>query len=115
MEFHRYQIMLMNFRSMLHGLFKRVDLLTLPVLPFSVPTVRSLINPGHEVIQSIVRFTAPFSMSGHPTINFPIGFADNGGPISLQLVGPYFGEQILIRVAAAFQENTDWHKRAPLP
>lgn len=115
MEFHKYQIMLMNFRSTLHGLFKRVDLLALPVLPFPVPTVRSLINPGHEIIQSIVRFTAPFSMSGHPTINFPIGFADNGGPISLQLIGPYFGEHILIKVAAAFQENTDWHKRTPLP
>ena len=114
-EFYRFQLLLLNFRSRLHGLFKSVDVLALPVLPISIPTIQSLVNPTDDVIQSIVRFTAPFSMSGHPTINFPCGFADNRGPISLQLVGPLFGESILIKTAGAFQKNTDWHRRRPLP
>jgi amidase len=74
-----------------------------------------LANTTDDVIQSIIRFTAPFSMSGHPTINFPCGLADNRGPISLQLVGSYFGESMLIKAAHAFQQNTDWHRRRPLP
>ena len=114
-EFHRHQLLLLNFRSRLHGLFNHIDLLALPVLPFSIPTIQSLANTTDDVIQSIIRFTAPFSMSGHPTINFPCGFADNRGPISLQLVGSYFGESMLIKAAHAFQQNTDWHRRRPLP
>jgi amidase len=114
-EYHRFQLRLLNFRSQLHGLFKRVDILALPVLPFSIPTIWSLVDPTDDMIQSIVRFTAPFSMSGHPTINFPCGFAGNRGPISLQLVGAYFRELMLIRSACAFQRDTDWHTRRPLP
>jgi len=115
MEYHKYQLLLLTFRSMLHGLFTRIDLVALPVLPFPIPTIQSLVNPSDDVIQSIVRFTAPFSMSGHPTINFPCGFDHDRGPISLQLVGPYFGEPTLIRTADAYQSNTEWHKRRPLP
>jgi amidase len=115
MEHHRLMLQVMDFRCRLHALFEEADLLALPVLPFPVPTVERAARMTDEVIHSIIRFTSPFSMSGHPTINMPCGFADNKGPISLQFVGPYFGEVALIKAASAFQRETGWHKRRPLP
>jgi amidase len=114
-EYHSSQLLLMDFRSRLHGLFKRIDLLAFPVLVFPVPTIKQMASTTEQVIHSIIRFTAPFSMSGHPTINFPCGFAAGRAPISLQLVGPYFREVSLVRAGNAFQQITDWHKVRPIP
>jgi amidase len=114
-EYHSFQLLLMDFRSRLHGLFKGIDLLALPVLVSPAPTIKRMAGTNEEVIHSIIRFTAPFSMSGHPTINFPCGFAAGRAPISLQLVGPNFREASLVKAGNAFQQVTDWHKRRPIP
>jgi|SRR5271170_5101296 len=114
-EYHKYQLQLTNFRSELHRLFKENDLLAFPVLQFPVPTIEQLATTTDDVIRSIIRFTAPFSMSGHPTINFPCGFSGGRAPISLQLVGPFLAEIVLVRAANAFQRQTDWHRRRPIP
>jgi amidase len=34
-------------------------------------------------------------------------------PLSMQVVGPHLSEDVLVRVAQAFQYVTDWHKRRP--
>jgi Asp-tRNA(Asn)/Glu-tRNA(Gln) amidotransferase A subunit family amidase len=85
-----------------------------PVLAMPVPTVKAMEHMDDEAIENIVRFTSPFAISGHPAIALPCGFTGNRGPISLQLVGPYFGEAPLIKFANAFQQQTDWHKRRPV-
>ncbi len=59
--------------------------------------------------------TRPFNYLGLPTISIPAGFDDRGLPIGLQLATRPFGEARLLRVADAFQRETDWHKRNPLP
>jgi aspartyl-tRNA(Asn)/glutamyl-tRNA(Gln) amidotransferase subunit A len=47
--------------------------------------------------------TIPFSVSGHPALSVPIGFAGNGLPIGLQAVGRAFGESSVLRVGAAIE------------
>jgi aspartyl-tRNA(Asn)/glutamyl-tRNA(Gln) amidotransferase subunit A len=47
--------------------------------------------------------TIPFSVSGHPALSVPIGFAGNGLPIGLQAVGRAFGEASVLRVGAAVE------------
>jgi len=59
--------------------------------------------------------TRPFNYLGLPTISIPAGFDERGLPIGLQLAARPFGEARLLRVADAFQRETDWHKRNPLP
>jgi amidase len=113
-KYHGFQLQLLDFRSRLHGLFSRIDLLAVPVLLFPAPTIKRLTGMADEAIQSIIHLTAPFSMSGHPTINFPCGFAAGRAPISLQLVAPYFNEAALIKAADAFQRETNWHKLRPV-
>jgi aspartyl-tRNA(Asn)/glutamyl-tRNA(Gln) amidotransferase subunit A len=59
--------------------------------------------------------TRPFNYLGLPTISVPAGFDDRGLPVGLQIATRPFGEAKLLRIADAFQRETDWHKRNPLP
>ncbi|MFN2520493.1 MAG: amidase [Candidatus Limnocylindria bacterium] len=53
----------------------------------------------------LVRFCAPFNLSGHPSLALPAGFDRRGLPVSLQVVGPYFGEALVVRVAAMLERE----------
>ncbi|MFI2369943.1 amidase [Streptomyces sp. NPDC018833] len=60
--------------------------------------------------------TIPFSVTGHPALSLPIGFAANGLPIGLQIVGRAFEEATVLRVAAALEaELGQRHRRPPEP
>jgi amidase len=113
MEYHTLLLRQMEFRCRLDALFQIVDLLVIPVLSIPVPTASQAARMTDEVIAAVSRFTCPIDMSGHPAIAFPCGFGANGGPVSMQLVGPNFGEPALIKAADAFQRQTDWHRRRP--
>ncbi len=52
------------------------------------------------------------NLAGLPALSLPCGFAD-GMPMSIQLVGRPFSENMLLSVGKAFQERTEWHKRRP--
>jgi aspartyl-tRNA(Asn)/glutamyl-tRNA(Gln) amidotransferase subunit A len=43
----------------------------------------------------------------------PCGFSPDGLPIGLTLMGPADSEMRLLAIADAFEELTDWHRRAP--
>ena len=62
-------------------------------------------------------FTLPASLAGLPGMSVPAGFAacgeGAGMPVGLQLIGNYFQEGALLHAAHAFQQATDWHRRAP--
>jgi len=57
--------------------------------------------------------TAAFNVTGHPALCLPCGFAADGMPLSLQIVGRSFAEGELLRVAQAFEAATEWHGRRP--
>ena len=56
--------------------------------------------------------TVPVNIAGLPAISVPCGFSD-GLPIGLQIIGPKFGEQNILNLAYAFEQNTEWHKYSP--
>ena len=99
----------------MHALMQDVDLLLTPVIPFTVPSVSQLAElrtqPGYRL--ELMRYTAPFNMSGHPTITLPAGFTREGLPLGVQLVGAHLREDLLVRAGRAFQNATDWHARRP--
>jgi aspartyl-tRNA(Asn)/glutamyl-tRNA(Gln) amidotransferase subunit A len=57
--------------------------------------------------------TIPFSAAGLPAISVPCGFDPNGLPIGLQIAGPRFDDALVLRIAHAYQQATDWHERRP--
>ena len=50
---------------------------------------------------------------GTPTITLPAGFTNEGLPIGIQLAGTWLSEPLLVQAGAAFQRETDFHKRHP--
>ncbi len=103
------------FTGALRKLFQTVDLLLVPVHPFGNPSAAQLDaifkTPGG--IDDVLRYTAPFDMSGSPTITLPGAFTAARVPIGFQLVGRHLEEDLLVRAGHAFQQATDWHLKHP--
>lgn len=53
------------------------------------------------------------NLTGHPVVVFPIGFSQNGSPLSLSLVGNLYDEASILQAAKAFQDKTEWNKKHP--
>jgi len=58
-------------------------------------------------------FTISVNLAGVPGLSIPCGFTGAGLPIGLQLIGPAFGEETLLRAGHAYQLATDWHEKRP--
>ncbi|HKK00752.1 MAG TPA: Asp-tRNA(Asn)/Glu-tRNA(Gln) amidotransferase subunit GatA [Desulfuromonadales bacterium] len=91
--------------------FENVDVLLTPVAP--TPAFRlgeKTADPLQMYLSDI--FTIPVNLAGTCAMSLPCGFAGDL-PIGLQLIGRPFAEQTLLKVAHAFEQATDWHKRRP--
>jgi len=51
------------------------------------------------------RNTQPFNYTGHPALALPVGKSPAGLPVSMQLVGRFFDDPLLLRVAYAYQHT----------
>jgi aspartyl-tRNA(Asn)/glutamyl-tRNA(Gln) amidotransferase subunit A len=58
-------------------------------------------------------FTVTCNIAGIPGLSMPCGFSAGGLPIGLQLLGPIFSEQTLLRTARQYELAHDWTKRRP--
>jgi aspartyl-tRNA(Asn)/glutamyl-tRNA(Gln) amidotransferase subunit A len=99
-----------------HGFFADVDLLVAPTMPTPAPAITDLKkDPGAlrpaELI--LLRNTRPFNVWGLPAISVPCGFTQNGLPIGLQIAGPHWREDLVLRLARAYESSTKWHRRHP--
>ena len=103
------------FRGQVQALLSSVDAVLIPIHPFAPLTLIQIATLGEqpELIAKLQRYTAPFNMSGHPTLSFPGGVSADGMPIGLQLVAATFNESALLTLGAAFQRATAWHHRHP--
>jgi aspartyl-tRNA(Asn)/glutamyl-tRNA(Gln) amidotransferase subunit A len=109
---------LVRARSDIQAVFKTVDLLVTPTTPMPAPSIAELKadldNLRHRELL-LLRNTRPFNVWGLPALSLPCGFTQDGLPIGLQIAGPPWGEAGVLRLAYAFEQSTDWHKReAPL-
>jgi len=95
----------------------RVDVLALPTVRTIAPLVEEEPTDATEAILANLRRnwmvlpmaynTKPTNYTGHPALAVPCGKLD-GLPISLQLVGNFLAEPLLLRVAYAYQQAVDW-------
>jgi len=91
--------------------FEKYDALVTPTSP-SVPfKIGEKIDDPLQMYLSDV-FTIPVNIAGLPAITIPAGFGD-GLPIGMQLIGKPFGEETILRVAYAYEQATEWHKKKP--
>jgi len=91
--------------------FARVDVIAGPTAP--TPAFRlgdKTDDPITMYLNDI--YTTGANLAGLPAISVPCGFVEEL-PIGLHLVGPHFGEEMILRCAHQYQQNTDWHNAAP--
>ncbi len=99
----------------LAALENRVALLA-PTASVPAPRIdsagRAFTSSGEPVnmVNAVLRFTAPFNITGQPALALPVGLSSEGLPVSMQIVGRPFDERSVFQVAAAYEEA-----RGPLP
>ncbi len=57
--------------------------------------------------------TTPINLAGNCALSLPCGFASNGMPIGLQIIGDAFREETILKVGHAYEQSTEWHKQKP--
>ncbi len=57
--------------------------------------------------------TNTFNLAGAPAISVPCGFGGRGLPVGLQIAGPPGGEEMVFKLAHAYEQNTPWHTMRP--
>ena len=58
-------------------------------------------------------YTVSCNLAGLPGMSIPCGFTKSGLPIGLQLLGPPFAEEKILRIGRMYESVTDWHTRRP--
>ena len=103
-------------RHAIRRVFDEVDILLTPSVPIPPPVISELQkNPNNlrpaELL--MLRNTRPFNVWGIPAISVPCGFTSDGLPIGLQLAAAPWREDLVLQVAHAYEQVTDWHKKMP--
>ncbi|WHY78093.1 Asp-tRNA(Asn)/Glu-tRNA(Gln) amidotransferase subunit GatA [Neobacillus sp. WH10] len=91
--------------------FTKFDVIVGPTTPTSAFKIgENIEDPLTMYVNDIL--TIPLNLAGLPGISVPCGF-DAGLPLGLQVIGKYFDEATVYRVAHAFEQATDFHKQKP--
>ena len=101
-----------------YGIFEKVDVLLTPAVPIPPPTIADLREHPENLRPAellMLRNTRPFNVWGIPTISVPCGLTKDGLPVGLQLAGPPWREDLVLQVAHAYEQATEWHKKMPEP
>jgi aspartyl-tRNA(Asn)/glutamyl-tRNA(Gln) amidotransferase subunit A len=96
---------------------RNYDLLLTPTLPCTAFPV-GLNQPGtvngiETSYLSWTGFTYPFNLAGLPAATVPCGFASDGLPVGLQIVGRLKDDALVLRAAAAFEDARPWQGKRP--
>jgi len=102
-------------RQEIRKTFASVDALVTPTAPIPPRTIVEANADDPLAIERRLdlRNCTPFNSNGLPSISIPCGFTSAGLPIGLQISGPPGGEAIVLQLAHAYEQATDWHKRRP--
>jgi aspartyl-tRNA(Asn)/glutamyl-tRNA(Gln) amidotransferase subunit A len=92
--------------------FDHVDAVAMPTSPTpAFPIGERVGDPLQMYLADI--FTVSANLSGLPAISVPCGFSAANLPIGLQLTGRSFDEPTLLRIADAYERDTQWWKQEP--
>jgi aspartyl-tRNA(Asn)/glutamyl-tRNA(Gln) amidotransferase subunit A len=90
--------------------FERFDVLVSPTTPNVAFKIGEISDPYQMYLNDV--FTIPANLAGICGISIPGGFSD-GLPVGMQLLGNFFAEDVILRVADAFEQVTDYHTYWP--
>lgn len=92
--------------------FKEVDVLIAPVSPFPAFKIGEKADDPLAMYLADI-YSIPANCAGVPGLSIPCGFTANKLPVGLQIIGPQFREDLLLKVGSAYEQVTEWHKMKP--
>ena len=92
--------------------FADVDVIACPTSPSTAFKIGDKVDDPLQMYLSDV-FTLAVNLAGICGMSLPCGFDGEGLPIGLQLIGPAFGEEQVIRAGHAYERSTEWHEKVP--
>ncbi len=92
--------------------FEQCDVILAPVAPTPAFPIGEKIDDPLKMYLSDV-FTLSANLAGIPGMSVPCGFSAEGLPVGLQIMGNYFDEKTLLRVAYQFEQATEFHRKKP--
>ena len=92
--------------------FDRVDVVAMPTSPTPAFKIGERVADPLQMYLADV-FTVSANLAGLPAISVPCGFTRDRLPIGLQLTGRRFDESTLLRIADAYERDTNWWREEP--
>jgi aspartyl-tRNA(Asn)/glutamyl-tRNA(Gln) amidotransferase subunit A len=115
-DYIRERRRLVAFRSNAERIFEQVDVVITPTVPAPAPKLADLealaipdVRPFE--MKYLLRNTAPFSSLFWPSMSVPCGFSGDGLPVGMQISSRPGGDSVVLRLAHAYEQATEWHKR----
>ena len=92
--------------------FQKVDVIAGPVSPTTAFKIGEKADDPLEMYLTDI-FTLSLNLAGMCGISVPCGYDEKGLPIGLQLIGPFLGEETILRAAHAYEQSVAWRERQP--
>jgi len=92
--------------------FQQVDVIAAPASPTTAFKIGEKADDPLQMYLSDV-YTVTINLAGIAGLSVPCGFDGQGLPVGLQLLGPAFQEEKLLRVGHVYEQATEWHTRQP--
>jgi aspartyl-tRNA(Asn)/glutamyl-tRNA(Gln) amidotransferase subunit A len=107
LEIQRLNLRRGELGSQMRQFMQNYDLLVTPAV--AVPAFDAK-PAGHsplteQLMLGWTPFSYPFNLTQQPACTIPCGLTSEGLPIGLQLVGPMFGDALVLRAARAFEQS----------
>ncbi len=95
--------------------FEKVSIILAPTSPtLALPLGASLDASMFGELADVL--VEPSSIAGLSGANVPVGFSKSGLPIGMQIIGPQWGEEVVLQTASAYEKATlseDWRSKEP--
>jgi aspartyl-tRNA(Asn)/glutamyl-tRNA(Gln) amidotransferase subunit A len=105
LDIHRLNLRRGALGAHMRQFMERWDLLATPAVAVPAfdarPAGHSPLNPA--TMLGWTPFSYPFNLTQQPACTIPCGLTSDGLPIGLQLVGPMFGDALVLRAARAYE------------
>jgi aspartyl-tRNA(Asn)/glutamyl-tRNA(Gln) amidotransferase subunit A len=92
--------------------FEKCDALLTPTSPTAAFKIGERTQDPLQMYLADI-FTIAVNLAGICGVSIPCGFTSDKLPIGLQIIGPKWGEETMLRVAHAYEQATPWHKEKP--
>jgi aspartyl-tRNA(Asn)/glutamyl-tRNA(Gln) amidotransferase subunit A len=105
-------------RARLAGVFatlhRSYDVILTPTTPDVAPPVETVYHSADYDRWRAVAYTLPFNLTGQPAASLPAGLTSEGLPVGLQVIGPAYGERLVLEASQAIEQAIDFKDKPSL-